>query len=64
MKCQVVPLDTATALLAADLHRQHKLAIVDDIVCVTALRQGAQLLTCDTPFKGPPDVVSCPKTQA
>ena len=28
MKCRVEPLDTATALLAADLHRQHKLLLL------------------------------------
>ena len=31
-KCVVVPLDTAIALLAADLHREYKLAIADAIV--------------------------------
>jgi len=60
MKCQVMPLDTATALLAADLHRQHELAIV----CATTLRQGAKLLTCDAHFKGLPSVVWFQKTQA
>src|SRR5699024_1272555 len=30
-KCQVVTLDTNTALLAADLHREHKLATADAI---------------------------------
>ena len=30
-KCVVVPLDTPIALLAADLHRQHKLATADAI---------------------------------
>lgn len=63
MKCQVVPLDTATALLAADLHRQHKLATADAIVYATALKQGAELLTCDAHFKGLPGVVWFSKTQ-
>lgn len=55
-KCIVVPLDTALALLAADLHREHKLATADAIVYATAQYQGAELLTCDAHFKGLPDV--------
>ena len=35
-KCVVVPLDTAIALLAEDLHREHKLATADAIVYATA----------------------------
>lgn len=61
MKCRVEPLDTATALLAADLHRQHKLATADAIVYATAVRHGAELLTCDAHFKGLPGVVLFPK---
>jgi predicted nucleic acid-binding protein len=64
MKCQVTPLDTATALLAADLHRQHRLATADAIVYATALQQGAELLTCDAHFKGLPGVVWFQKTSA
>jgi predicted nucleic acid-binding protein len=64
LKCQVAPLDTATALLAADLHRQHKLATADAIVYATALQQGAELLTCDAHFKGLPGVVWLAKTAA
>jgi predicted nucleic acid-binding protein len=56
-KCQVVPLDTRIALLAADLHRQHRLATADAIVYATALHQGAELLTCDTHFEDLPGVV-------
>lgn len=55
-KCIVVPLDTTVALLAADLHRQHKLATADAIVYATARDQGAELLTCDRHFEGLPDV--------
>lgn len=50
-KCIVVPLDTAIALKAADLHRQFKLATADAIVYATALDRGADLLTCDTHFE-------------
>ena len=61
LKCRVEPLDTATALLAADLHRKHKLATADAIVYATAVRHGAELLTCDAHFKGLPGVVLFPK---
>lgn len=61
-KCVVVPMDTAIALLAADLHREHKLATADAIVYATARRQGAELLTCDAHFQGLPDVVLFAKT--
>lgn len=56
LKCVVVPLDTAIALLAADLHREYKLATADAIVYATARRQGASLLTCDAHFEGLPGV--------
>ncbi len=48
-KCIIVPLDTTIALLAADMHRQYKLATADAIVYATAKHQGAELLTCDRP---------------
>lgn len=60
-KCMVVPLDTPIALLAADLHREHKLAAADAIVYATAQQQGAELLTCDAHFKGLPGVMSFSK---
>ena len=55
-KCVVVPLDTTIALLAADLHREHKLATADAIVYATARQQKAELLTCDAHFEGMPEV--------
>ena len=61
LKCRVESLDTATALLAADLHRQHKLATDDAIVYATAMKHGAELLTCDAHFKGLPGAVLFPK---
>jgi predicted nucleic acid-binding protein len=60
-KCMVVPLDTTIALLAAELHRGHKLATADAIVYATARQQGADLLTCDMHFNGLPDAVLLPK---
>lgn len=61
-KCVVVPMDTTIALLAADLHREHKLATADAIVYATARHQGAELLTCDAHFKGLPGVALFVKT--
>jgi predicted nucleic acid-binding protein len=61
-KCVVVPLDTAIALLAADLHREHQLATADAIVYATAQRMGADLLTCDAHFEGLPNVTLFPKS--
>jgi len=61
-KCIVVPLDTAIALLAADLHREYKLATADAIVYATTRHQGAELLTCDAQFEGLSDVALFAKT--
>jgi predicted nucleic acid-binding protein len=61
-KCIVVPLDTPIALLAAELHRQHKLATADAIVYATAQVRGAELLTCDAHFAGLPGVLLFRKT--
>jgi predicted nucleic acid-binding protein len=60
-KCEIVPLDTSIALLAADLHREHKLATADAIVYATAQHHRAELLTCDAHFEGLPDIVFLPK---
>jgi len=60
-KCVVVPMDTTIALLAADLHRSHRLATADAIVYATARHTGADLLTCDAHFEGLPEVALFPK---
>ena len=60
-KCDVVPLDTPIALLAADLHRTHKLATADSIVYATAQHRRAELLTCDAHFESLPGVAFFPK---
>ena len=49
--CVVANLDTATALSAAELCIRHKLATADAIVYATALRHGADVLTCDRHFE-------------
>jgi len=62
--CQVVPLDTETALAAADACRVHRLATADAIIYATAQAHGAQLLTCDAHFEGLPGVTLIAKVKA
>ena len=54
--CQLAPLDTETALAAAEACRVYKLATADAIVFATARAAGARLLTCDAHFKDLPGV--------
>lgn len=54
--CQVVPLDTEVALLAAEVCRTHKLATADAVIFASAKLHGARLVTCDAHFKGLPNV--------
>jgi len=56
-KCVVVDLDTDTAVRAAGLWAQHRLATADAIIYATALAYGADLLTCDKHFEGLAGVV-------
>ena len=56
-KCRVISLDTTLALLASDLHREHKLATADAIVYATAMHTSAELITFDAHFRGLPQVV-------
>jgi predicted nucleic acid-binding protein len=63
-KCVVIALDTPIALLAAELHRQHKLATADAIVYATARAHGAELLTCDAHFEKLPGVLHIAKAKA
>jgi predicted nucleic acid-binding protein len=60
--CVVAPLDTEIALSAAEMCGRLKLATADAIVYATALRNGAELLTCDAHFDGLPGVIYLPKT--
>lgn len=59
--CQIAPLDTQTALLAAELCRSHKLATAEAVIYATAKAHGARLLTCDAHFEGRPEVDFVPK---
>jgi predicted nucleic acid-binding protein len=54
--CVVAPLDTKTALAAAEICARHKLATADSIVYATALEHGADLVTCDAHFAQLPGV--------
>lgn len=59
--CRVAPLDTATALSAADICARHGLATADAIIYATAKAHGAELLTCDAHFEGLDGVRYLPK---
>jgi len=62
--CRVAPLDTKTALAAAEICARHKLATADAVIYATALEHGADLLTCDAHFNGLPGVIFVAKTNA
>lgn len=51
-QCEVVVLDAAVALLAADLGLRHKLAMADALVYAHAQARGVPLLTSDAHFGG------------
>jgi predicted nucleic acid-binding protein len=61
MTCVVAGLDTRTALAAADLSARHKLPLADAIIYATALRHGADVLTCDRHMANLPGVRYLPK---
>ena len=58
--CVVVPLDTRLALAAADVTREHGLAMADAVIYASAVSAGAELVTCDAHFAGLPDVMLLP----
>lgn len=51
-ECEVVALDAAVALLAADLGPRHRLAMADALVYAHAQVRAAPLLTSDAHFRG------------
>jgi predicted nucleic acid-binding protein len=61
MRCVVLPMETRTAVRAADIARAHALAMADAIIYACALETGSDLLTCDAHFAALPDVVYFPK---
>lgn len=59
--CQIAPLDTKTAVMAAEFCRQHGLPTADAVIYATARDHGVDLVTCDSHFEGLPGVVYIPK---
>ena len=59
--CAIAPLDTETALAAAEACRTHGLATADAIIFATARAHDADLLTCHRHFEGLPGVTLIPK---
>ncbi len=59
--CRVAPLDSQTALRAADICMERKLSTADAIIYATAEAANATLLTCDAHFRGLPGVTLVPK---
>jgi predicted nucleic acid-binding protein len=53
----VASLSTELALQAAEIAKDHGLAMADAIIYATAVAAGADLLTCDAHFAKLPDVV-------
>ena len=61
-QAKVLQLDTSLALLAADIGREHKLAMADAIIYATARQYHATLVTSDAHFESLPQVLFYPKT--
>ncbi len=61
-ECIVTHLDTAQALRAAEVAKEHALAMADAIIYAAAVEASADLLTCDAHFADLPGVVYFAKT--
>jgi len=57
LHCRVVPFDEMTALAAADLSLNHRLALNDAILYATARAHHAQFVTANTKLRGLPGVI-------
>jgi predicted nucleic acid-binding protein len=55
-RAQVIPLDTNLALYAADISKEHNLAMADAVIYATARKQDALLITSDKHFQALPHV--------
>jgi predicted nucleic acid-binding protein len=60
--CQIAPLDTKIAVLAAELFVQQRLPTADAVIYATAQVFNADLLTCDAHFEGLAGVTYIAKT--
>jgi predicted nucleic acid-binding protein len=56
-ECVVTSLSTRLAVQAAEIAKDHALAMADAIIYATAVAMGADLLTCDAHFARLPRVV-------
>ena len=56
-ECVVTSLNTRLAVQAAEIAKDHRLAMADAIIYATAVAMGADLLTCDAHFAKLPRVV-------
>jgi toxin FitB len=56
-ECVVTSLSTRLAVQAAEIAKNHALAMADAIIYATAVAMGADLLTCDAHFANLPRVV-------
>lgn len=56
-ECVVTSLSTRLAVQAAEIAKDHALAMADAIIYATAVTMGADLLTCDAHFAKLPRVV-------
>ena len=61
MRSSVAALDTSTALLAADLSRDHGLSFADAVIYASARKHKIDLVTSDNHFEGLPEVTYLPK---
>ncbi len=59
---EVLSLDSACAVFAAELSHTHKLHATDALIYATARQRNVPLITCDAHFEGLPGVDYHPKT--
>jgi predicted nucleic acid-binding protein len=60
-RSRVVDLDTSTALLAAELSRDHRLPFADAVIYASARRYKVEMVTSDDHFEGLANVTYFPK---
>jgi predicted nucleic acid-binding protein len=56
-RARVADLDTSTALLAAELSRDHGLSVADAVIYASARKHKVELVTSDDHFEGLPGVI-------
>lgn len=63
-RSKVVDLDTSTALLAAELSRDHGLSVADAVIYASARQHHAELITADDHFEGLSGIIYFSKKKA